>query len=193
MARWLERLLFGAAILLLAYCGFALSDAWLFQRVGERELARLTAEPSDSGVTPAAPPAKAKPETMPGLIGRLEVTRLGVSAIVIEGVSDANLRHAVGHIPGTALPGEPGNSGIAGHRDSFFRPLQNIRLNDIVTVGTMNGELRYRVVSTRIVSPDETSVLEGGQDEVLTLVTCYPFYYVGAAPERFIVRAQRVI
>jgi len=112
--------------------------------------------------------------------------------MVIEGVGTFALRRAAGHIPGTALPGQPGNAGISAHRDTFFRPLRNIRQNDVITVSTLLGQYRYRVVSTRIVSPSDVEVLDQSKDEALTLVTCYPFYFVGAAPDRFIVRAERV-
>ena len=81
---------------------------------------------------------------------------------------------------------------LTGHRDTFFRPLRNIRANDIIVVTTLQGEYRYRVVSTRVVSPDDVAVLKSSADEILTLVTCYPFYLVGAAPDRFIVRAERL-
>jgi sortase A len=124
-----------------------------------------------------------------GLIGRIDIPRLGLSAIVIEGTSATSLRRAVGHITGTALPGQPGNVGISGHRDTFFRPLRNIRRNDIITLTTLFGDYRYRVVSTRIVRPDSVAELDPSRDEILTLVTCYPFYYVGPAPNRFIVKA----
>jgi sortase A len=128
-----------------------------------------------------------------GLIGRMEILRLGVSVTVIEGAGEATLRRAAGHIEGTALPGQPGNVGIAGHRDSFFRPLKNIQRDDVITLTTSRGQFRYRVVSTRVVSPSDIAVLNPDGTEVLTLVTCYPFYFIGAAPSRFVVRAARVI
>jgi sortase A len=128
-----------------------------------------------------------------GLIGRMEVPRLGLSAIVMEGTSASILRRAVGHIEGTALPGQAGNAGLSGHRDTFFRPLRKIEPNDIITLTTTEGEYRYRVLSTSIVGPDDVAVLDSTEDEILTLVTCYPFYFVGPAPSRFIVRAERVI
>ena len=127
-----------------------------------------------------------------GLIGRLEIPRLGLSAILIEGDDPKTLRRAVGHIPGTPLPGQPGNVALTGHRDTFFRPLRNIRANDVIVVTTLQGEYRYRVVSTRVVSPENIAVLNSSGGEILTLVTCYPFYFVGAAPDRFIVRAERL-
>jgi sortase A len=132
------------------------------------------------------------PATAAGLIGRLDISRLGLSVIVIEGVRAATLRRAVGHIPGTALPGQPGNVAISGHRDTFFRPLRNIRRDDMVTLTTLLGEFRYRVVSTSIVRPDNIAVLAPTENQILTLVTCYPFYFVGPAPSRFIVRAERI-
>jgi sortase A len=111
----------------------------------------------------------------------------------MEGTSNKTLRRAVGHIAGTALPGRTGNVGIAGHRDTFFRPLRNIHSNDVITLTTRSGEYRYRVVSTKVVKPDNVGVLNSDGNEVLTLVTCYPFYFLGSAPQRFIVRAERVL
>ena len=96
-----------------------------------------------------------------------------------------------GHIPGTPLPGEAGNVAIAGHRDTFFRPLRLIRKNDTIILTTDRGEDQYHVVSTSIVRPDEIQVLYPTGRDTLTLVTCYPFDYVGPAPNRFIVRAER--
>ncbi len=126
-----------------------------------------------------------------GVVGRLEIPRLGVSVMVVEGVDDSDLKRAVGHIPGTALPGEPGNVGIAGHRDTFFRPLRSIQRDDTITVSTLQGAYRYRVVSTNVVRPEDIQVLYPTGRDSLTLVTCFPFEYVGSAPKRFIVRAER--
>jgi sortase A len=111
--------------------------------------------------------------------------------MVVEGVDDNDLKRAVGHIPGTALPGESGNVGIAGHRDTFFRPLRSIQLDDTITVSTLQGSSRYRVVSTNVVRPEDIQVLYPTGRATLTLVTCFPFDYVGSAPKRFIVRADR--
>src|SRR5205814_8666088 len=106
-----------------------------------------------------------------------------------EGVDTWTLRRAVGHIPGTALPGERGNAGFAAHRDTFFGPLKAVRSGDEVIVTTAGGQYRYAVTGTRIVDPEDVSVLAPTPDTTLTLVTCYPFDYVGSAPQRFIVRA----
>jgi sortase A len=139
----------------------------------------------------AAEPAP--PELGEGaLVGRLEIPRLGLSAIVLEGVEARTLRRGAGHIPGTVLPFQHGNVGIAGHRDSFFRALKDIGKNDIITLATPEGTYRYQVEWTRIVTPDDTEVLDDPGMPALTLVTCYPFYYVGSAPKRFIVRASRI-
>jgi sortase A len=109
--------------------------------------------------------------------------------MVREGADEGTLSRAVGHIPGTALPGNIGNVGLAGHRDTFFRALRNIRSDDTIEVQTTAGTYRYKVKSTRIVAPRDVSVLQASGGETLTLVTCYPFYYVGSAPKRFIVHA----
>jgi len=180
--RWTQRLLFASAVVLLGYYGLVAADSWAFQRRESRNLNRLLE-------TVSAPSAAVVPS---GLLGRLEIPRLGLSAILIEGDDAKTLRRAVGHVPGTSLPGQLGNVALTGHRDTFFRPVRNIRENDVIVVTTLQGEYRYRVLSTRIVTPDDVAVLNGGAGEILTLVTCYPFYFVGAAPDRFIVRAERV-
>jgi sortase A len=126
------------------------------------------------------------------LIGRIEIQRLGLSVLVVEGTGVSTLRHAAGHIAGTGFPGQIGNIGIAAHRDTFFRPLRNVQRDDIITLTTLRGEYRYRVVSTKVVDPHDVAVLNPDGAEILTLVTCYPFYFIGSAPDRFIVRAERV-
>jgi sortase A len=196
--RWTQRGLFAVAVSMLAYCGFVLMDTWTFQKGEGRQLERLLtgAQNGKGGAPRRASPTPAKTSALgvtDDLIGRIEIPRLGVTAIVIEGTSTSVLRRAVGHIPGTGLPGQRGNIGISGHRDTFFRPLRNIQQNDIITLTTPLGEYRYRVVSTKVVGPRDVAVLDPSGNEILTLVTCYPFYLVGAAPHRFIVRAERVI
>jgi len=180
--RWAQRALFACAFLLLGYCAFVLTDSWIFERRAKMELERL--RQAQEGRVRQAEPG--------GLIGRIDVDRLGVSVAVVEGTDVPELQRAAGHIAGTALPGESGNIGIAAHRDSFFRPLRNIRKNDEIRFTTPGGDYRYRVVSTKVVNPDDVSVLSSDGGEVLTLVTCYPFYFIGSAPNRFIVRAARV-
>jgi len=125
-------------------------------------------------------------------IARLEIPNLHLVAIVQEGADGATLQHAVGHIPGTALPGGLGNVGLAGHRDTLFRPLRLIQINDAIDLETQTGTYRYRVESMRIVAPRDIQVLKPSGTPSLTLVTCYPFYYVGSSPKRFVVRAGLV-
>ena len=184
--RWSQRLLLAVAVVALAYCGFAMLDSWMFQRRELREFDRIVK------AAPSVMPGASVPPIVDALIGRIEVRRLGLSAMVVEGTTTSALRHAAGHISGTGMPGVPGNVGIAAHRDTFFRPLRNVREDDIVTLTTGRAEYRYRVVSTKVVEPDDVSVLNPAADESLTLVTCYPFFFVGSAPERFIVRAERI-
>jgi sortase A len=187
-------LLFAAAASMLGYCGFVVVDAWIFQRRAGQELERrlhATRAPEAGAAAPS--PRLLAAIGLDGLIGRIELSRIGLSAIVYEGTDKKTLRLAVGHIRSTPLPGQPGNTGLAGHRDTFFRPLKDIRQNDIITLTTLRGNYRYRVVSTRVVAPSEISVLNPTEHEVLTLVTCYPFYFVGSAPSRFIVRAEKII
>jgi sortase A len=194
--RCLEYALVAVAIPVLAYCAFVAIDARVFQAAELRQLDLLLTESrvASAGMLHAGAPARPGSSLLfaaEGLIGRLEIARLGVSVIVIEGSSRTVLRRAAGHIMGTALPGQAGNIGISAHRDTFFRPLRNIRRDDVITITGVNGEYRYRVVSTEVVNPQDVAVLAPSPSEILTLVTCYPFYYIGAAPKRFIVRAQR--
>jgi sortase A len=127
-----------------------------------------------------------------GLVGRIVIPRLNLRAIVREGVGQDTLGLAAGHIPGTSLPGQPGNVGVAGHRDTLFRGLGSIRQNDLIQFETLDGRYLYEVASTQIVKPDNISVLKAQPYSELTLVTCYPFNYVGSAPDRFIVKARQV-
>ena len=166
--------LVAAGVAILNYTCLVRAEAWIYQRWGEREFER------------AAEPAPA------GLVGRIAIRRVGLSAVVAEGSGETTLSRAVGHIAGTALPGEPGNVGLAGHRDTFFRALRNIRSGDLIVLTTPHGEFQYRAVSIKVVKPKALDVLDPTSEEILTLVTCYPFYFVGSAPNRFIVRAERV-
>jgi sortase A len=145
---------------------------------------------------PAAPPGAALPPASPeprsAVVGRLEIPRVHLSVIVMEGDDDATLKNAVGHLPDTVMPWENGNSAFAGHRDTFFRPLQDVRAGDEIRLASARGILVYRVRDTRVVDPDDLSVLAPSAQPELTLVTCYPFYFIGHAPRRYIVRADRV-
>jgi LPXTG-site transpeptidase (sortase) family protein len=143
------------------------------------------------GAIPQAP-AHVK-RTTGSLVGRLEIPRLKFSAIVLEGSDSRTLRLGVGRIPGTAEPGQEGNLVLGGHRDTFFRPLRGIRAGDFITLATAAGPYRYVVEWTAVVDPRDTGSLHATSERSLTLVTCYPFYYVGPAPQRFIVRARQLM
>jgi sortase A len=127
------------------------------------------------------------------VIGSLEIPRLRLSAVIAEGDDDATLKVAVGHLPDTPLPGDTGNSALAGHRDTFFRSLQHVRVGDELRVSTVHGNFQYRVRETMVVGPHDVWVLDPTDRPTLTLLTCYPFNYVGKAPRRFIVRAEQTV
>jgi sortase A len=181
MARWVQRLLLAAGFVILGYCGAALYNAHLQQIKGNHELDRLLLNQS----------ATAKGKMREGdLVGRVEIPDLRFSAVVFEGTTDNVLDRGVGHVDDSALPGQPGNVVLAAHRDTFFRSLRNIQRGEVVRVTTPSGVRTYTVDSTEIVDPTETSVMDPTPKPSLTLITCYPFYYVGNAPKRFIVHAR---
>ncbi len=183
----------GLLAVALAGCGtfvFFHLRAALFTWVEEDRLNSVLTggEPSSAS---AATAARTRNEARPGRAwGRLELPRLNVSALVAEGVDDATLGVAVGHVPGTAFPGEQGNVGLAGHRDTVFRLLEEIQPEDALRLTTPDGVFEYRVDWLAIVDPGRTDVLASTGESLLTLVTCYPFEYVGSAPLRYVVRAR---
>jgi len=186
--RWSRNVFLIIGLLALSYVGFALLDARLYQAEQARRFERALKE---TNLARAESHAIAVSEGSP--LGRIEISAVGLTAMVLEGADEGTLRRAVGHIRGTPLPGQQGNVALAGHRDTFFRGLRKIRVNDEITLTTLSGSYRYRVDSTKVVKPEETEVLEDYGDDILTLVTCYPFNFVGSAPSRFIVRAHRVL
>ena len=189
--------LFLAGGVFLVYLGgFEYLESRLGQTAAKREFQSSFAPAAD---TPARPPlAPADTPDRPWhprlgeAIGKLTLPRLGAELYVVEGDGDAELRRGPGHISGSAMPGQLGNCIIAGHRDTHFRVLEDVRRGDTIVLRTRRGLFSYRVESLRVVSPDNTSVLEATSTAVLSLVTCYPFYYVGNAPERFVVEARMV-
>jgi sortase A len=203
--RWSGHFFTVIGILALSYVGFVLAYTKVYQvyltRRFEQEL-KIGRQPTGSGVifsSSPIPPAlseadlarveSAASEGSP--LGRIEIGTIGISAMILEGTDGKTLRQAVGHIPGTALPGQQGNVAIAGHRDTFFRGLRDIHKDDDITLTTLNGTFRYRVDSTQVVEPEDIAVLNHSDDAILTLVTCYPFFFVGPAPKRFIVHAHK--
>jgi sortase A len=169
----------GTGLLALGYAAYVTLDAWVFQAVEQRRFDRARLE------------AEAAPVLVEGgAIGEIGIPRLGLSAMVAEGDSASVLQRGVGHLAGTALPGEPGNVVLAGHRDTFFSPLKQVRVGDVISVKTRGGDFEYLVESTAVVPPTAVEVLQPTRARTLTLITCFPFAYVGAAPDRFIVRAR---
>jgi sortase A len=142
--------------------------------------------------SPTAPPSLGFDGAGGGsIVGRIEIPRIGLKTMILEGVSQRTLALAVGHIPGTALPGGVGNVGLAGHRDTFFRSLRGVKPGDTIVLTTLDGSYEYQVKFCEVVASRDTRVLADSAEPALTLVTCYPFHYLGPAPERFIVHASR--
>ena len=174
-----------AGIIALAHAGYAALEAYWYQHVEITNFEKLSVV--------AEPPVVDTVAVAEGeVIGEIEVPRLRMKAIVVQGDSENELQRAVGHIPKTALPNQPGNVALAGHRDGLFRPLRNILPGDAITLRTAGHEYQYEVQWTAIVPPTAVRVIQPTSEPSLTLVTCFPFYYVGAAPDRFIVRARKV-
>lgn len=197
---WSGRLLIAVGVLALLTAGFFYLQSALFQRASNRAFDRLRA----AHRSPAASQVRAALDTGSGAalfpagvptgaeVGRIQIPSLHLSAIILQGTGAGTLRRAVGHYPGSALPGQGGNVVLAGHRDTFFRPLRHIRRGDRIILETARATVDYRVETTAVVSPSDVAVLAPSAGNILTLVTCYPFYYIGPAPHRFIVRAQLV-
>ena len=177
-------LLAGSAALV--WCLTVLGSAALYQKFANWHLNNTihTAAP--------APDASHSSPKLYDLVGRLEIPRLHVSTVILEGDDEHSLRYGAGHVPGTSLPYQAGNVAIAAHRDTFFRPLRKIKPLDRIRLTTPRGSYDYVVESTEIVPPDDVRVLHSSARSELTLITCYPFYFIGPAPKRFIVHARRV-
>lgn len=188
----LGRVLVLTGALAFACWGYLMLRQACFQRAESRVLQQQIAKASTS---PQHEDLLAHAASIPlrhgEMIGRLEIPRVNVSVIVLEGADSSVLDVAAGHIPGTALPGLSGNVGIAAHRDTFFRSLREIRVRDRLSFKTPAGIFQYAVESTEVVEPSDTGVLRQNAGEELTLVTCYPFNYIGSAPKRFIVHARQ--
>jgi sortase A len=200
--RWTRRLFFTTGVLALGYVGFTLVDARLYQASAERTLETQIQVEKEHKVSATAPLLSScpkggclpppKPAFKKGdVLGLMDIPRLGLSVAVLQGTSSHTLRVGAGHIEGTPLPGEAGNSGIAAHRDTFFRDLKDIRPKDEIQLQTATALFRYEVDWVRVVGPDDLSVLAPSTESTLTLVTCYPFYLVGPAPRRFVVHARQ--
>jgi sortase A len=190
--RRIESGLFLIALVCLGYGAFVSVDAWRYQAQENRRIDELRQSIVVAGARSEGREASSHRPRNGEVIGRIEIPRLGVAAVIAEGVDARTLRRAVGHLPGTVLPGQTGNAGLAGHRDTYFRALREIRENDSIRIVTPVDRFEYRVDFTAVVSPTRADLLSPTDDASLTLITCHPFYYVGPAPERFVVRAHRV-
>jgi len=173
-------LLLVSGVFALSYSGYVVAESRAYQQ--------LEAKKYQQAGPLSEPHTLAEGEVM----GEIDVPRLGIHAIVVHGDSPAQLRHAVGHIVKTALPGEPGNVVLAGHRDTFFRPLRDIRVGDEIRFKTRVRQFEYRVQSIEVVEPTEIRILQTSTSHELTLLTCFPFRYVGPAPNRFVVHAHEI-
>ena len=189
----LERMLWSVAVVSLAAYSFTRTETWLYQSYLDSQLSEMLTAPATSKYSPpSAALRKAAMRVTGRPVGRLEIPSIGLDAIYIEGADDQTLRRGVGHVPGTAMPGEFGNAVLSGHRDTFFRPLEKIRRGDRIRILTLDGSYDYTVEAIRIVDPDEGIVLRNFRASVLTLVTCYPFWSLGPAPKRFVVHATLI-
>lgn len=194
---WSERVLVTVGIVLAVWCAAVLLEARRVSHMPVPAPSHAHAAVSLPGDASAPSAARAPSTTTPApltgaWLGRLEAPSVDLAATVLEGSDDGTLARAAGHIEDTALPGQPGNVGIAGHRDTIFRPVRNLHVGDRLVLTTRDRMYYYRISSERIVGPDDVWVLDPTPQPALTLVTCYPFTFIGHAPKRFIVRADLI-
>jgi len=206
LRKMLEAVLWTIAVVALGWFAYVQADAYFFQQDQNRRMNALLRRSAESAAVGEKVSAPSRTGAMPDgvmpapttsvhilrgdLVARIDIPRLKVSEAVIEGDDTDTLRHAVGHIPGTALPGQPGNIGLAGHRDSFFRKIGQLKDGDTLILETARGTFSYHVAKRAIVAPNDTSVLNSTNEPALTLVTCYPFRYIGPAPKRYVITAR---
>jgi sortase A len=184
--RWAQRVFIICGVAALSYIGLTLLNARSYQKNAELTLERQIFAQEAHRINLPKQAAKEG-----DVLGRIEIPRIGVSVMVLQGTTSQTLLHGVGHIDGTALPGELGNVGIAGHRDTFFRGLKDIRKNDEIQIQTAAGITRYEVDWIQITVPSDVAIVSPTSNFSLTIVTCYPFHFIGAAPERFVVHAHK--
>lgn len=200
----IERALMAAGVILAAWALVIVAENWYYARmpvpsnvapsnVGPTSRSGIRHLPGEDPAEPTGTGGGARRHLERGSwLARLEAPTVQLTATVLEGSDDRTLRRAAGHIEYTPLPGEGGNIGIAGHRDTTFYPVRNLKAGDRLTLTTAHRVFDYTVSQTMIVDPEEVEVLDPTTRPALTLVTCYPFNFVGNAPKRFIVRAELV-
>jgi sortase A len=184
--RGTQRVLVICGAMALSYVGLMLLSARMYQKDAELNLEQQIYAQGQHEIS--LPKMSVKEGEV---LGRIEIPRIKVSVVVLQGTTSQTLLHGVGHIEGTALPGEPGNIGIAGHRDTFLRALKDIHNHDEINIQTAAGIIRYEVDWIQITVPTDGAIVFSTTGSALTIVTCYPFHYIGAAPERFVVHAHR--
>ena len=188
---WIQGVLWIVGCFLLGYAAFLFVNAQLAQSEANATLEEALETKSFTSLPTRHPDGSTNlPEG--SLVAKLRIPRIHLSSIVFEGTSDSTLALGVGHMTGSGTPGELGNIVYAGHRDTFFRGLRKVRKGDDIVVTGSQGEFWYRVTSLSVVEPNQVEVLRAGTGESLTLITCYPFSYLGSAPQRYIVRAERI-
>ena len=191
IVHWIERGLVAVGAICLLWVGATSLSAVVYQVEQSVSLERLGKSLDQREADRSPSVVNTTPERR-APIGRLEIPRIGLSAMVAEGDDENTLKVAIGHLPDTPLPWQVGNSALAGHRDSFFRPLRHIQVGDDIHLATAHGILRYRVTRHTVVDPKDLWVLDPSPTAALTLITCYPFDFVGPAPRRFVVHAERI-
>jgi sortase A len=167
---------------------------WVAARAQSGATKLLDRRPAEKATASLAPRTSRAAAREGEALGRLRLARLGIDAVVFEGTSDETLRKGPGHLRGTAWPGEgaSGNCVISAHRDTFFRRLEGARAGDLVKLLGPSGTATYRLETRRVVAPEEVEALSPSSDDRLTLVTCYPFHFIGPAPRRLVWQAHRV-
>jgi sortase A len=184
--RWTQWVLFITGAIAVSYVALTLLYAKFYQEAAGKVLERQISDQEQPKASLSTSVAK-----QGDVLGRIEIPRLGMKVMILEGTTAHTLRLGVGHIKGTAIPGQPGNIGIAGHRDTYFRALKDIRTNDKIQIQTPTGLSNYEVDKVQVVAPEDTGILAQTAGSAITLVTCYPFQFIGGAPERLVVHAHK--
>jgi sortase A len=182
--RYISPTLMVLGVLLLAYVG-----SQYYQMHKEQQRLRTVWEQQQKAQPSTV--SKAQPTPDDGLI-RLEIPKIDLTAIVVDGTTRKDLKNGPGRIVGTPLPGEPGNAVISAHRDTFFRHIYELKAGDEINVQRNGQTVKFSVTGKKIVDPDDLSVLKQTQDPQLTLITCYPTYYIGPAPQRLVVFSKLI-
>jgi sortase A len=188
---WLEGILLAVGLSLALWSGLAILENRYFAALPVPSPVRVLPGENPESDRPVGTTAASK-IAEGAWVARLEAPSVGLAATVLKGTTDRTLRRGAGYIEDTAFPGSTGNVGIAGHRDTTFRPLRNLKLGDPLVLTTAERVIEYRISDTKIVNPTDVYVLAPTEQPTLTLVTCYPFNFIGSAPQRYIVRAELV-